>query len=287
MKNTYSHSSISCYLDCPKKYYFQYLRGWESKAFPKALVYGNFVHALQHMERLEFDNLVNQYADTYPDHVLEVGRQARLAIGTAEAHQFYWRNSEVMLGNLNFLEREKRFSFKVNGEEFTGIRDGYVEYDGRKYLYELKTASSIGKEQYLARLELDQQINIYLHSLDRDNLECDGVIYDVIWKPAIRQKKSETEEEFDQRYIDELGSDPGKYFHREIVIRDQENIKKDILDLSYVVGRIDNDKKTRTFVRNSGACNRFNSLCSYFLPCMDRNREDQYESNFMQRKEIK
>ena len=81
---------------------------------------------------------------------------------------------------------------------FRGKTDGVVKKDGKFYILEHKTTSSI-TDVYIDRIDIDAQIALYGWALERLGTPIDGVIYDIIEKPGIKWKVGETDEEFEAR----------------------------------------------------------------------------------------
>lgn len=81
---------------------------------------------------------------------------------------------------------------------FRGKTDGVVKKDGKYWILEHKTTSSI-TEQYINRIDIDAQIALYGWALERMGTPIEGAIYDIIQKPSCVWKVGETDEEFEVR----------------------------------------------------------------------------------------
>lgn len=292
MKRIETGSSLGTFRTCPKKYAFAYEERLESPYYNQNLGYGNFVHAYRsvfHAQSVSVDaftQAVQEGADLYAwlvhkhaDAKDQIDADNALAKAIVGIWADYWNLNPSQLGEeaLEWRDVEWEWEFPVlSNPEYihAGKSDGYVrhkEWD-KFFLYELKTASDRGGDSYLHRLQLDHQINSNLIALDRAGKPFAGVLYDVIWKPALRRltgrktKPDETLEEFNQRIIDEVKANPSEYFTRVTVNRTAEHLRDYELEL---FDQFEASESHRRRYRNPNACMNFNTLCQYFDVCMD------------------
>lgn len=175
-----------------------------------------------------------------------------------------------------------------------GKVDGVVEIDGKLYLLEHKTASSIDSN-YLERLWVDFQTQLYcIYEGEKLGRPISGIIYNVLAKAKIKQGKGETEEEFrDRREMLIAKSRSGKTtakrkmpesdedfehrlrewydkpeaFHREELFVDKHSlqvIREEIWELCQAFLEAQRRGK---FYRNTSQCFQFNRPCDYFPIC--------------------
>lgn len=305
MKRIESGSSLSTWRTCPKKYSFSYEEKLENPNYSHNLGYGNFVHAFRailHAEKVspeelskafgELEGMLLELRSLYPSSAEQIKADCDLAEEITKLWWAYWNGDQGALGerNMKWLGVESEWSFNLVGREtdfHVGKRDGYVRQTiwDKCFLYELKTATDRGADNYLHRLELDHQINSNLIALEREGLPFDGVIYDVIWKPALRlltgrkTKPDETLEEFNQRVIAAVKSSPSDYFSRICVNRTNEALAEYELEL---IAQYNASAPDQLKYRNASACMNFNSLCQFFQLCMDPHA-DEMRSVFRQR----
>lgn len=242
-------SAIKTYLDCPRKYQWQYVERIRPIKKSDALWFGTLYHAV--LERLdlgvEWDNIV-RYVLTNASDDVQAHQVLRLAAGKPPDDGY-----EV-------IETEGVFKTEIGGVPVTGKRDRIVRLpDGRRALQEYKTSSediSPGS-MYWRRLRMDIQISLYMISSGTD---C--VIYDVARKPSIRQKKTETVEEYSQRLADDIASRPEWYYRKEEIPRmraDTESAVSDVVDIDRLVS-------LAVYPRNTASCTRYGE-CPYFQSC--------------------
>jgi hypothetical protein len=296
---TETGSSLSCWRTCPKKYEFQYDKRLQSKGYSSSLGYGSFVHAMRaiyHSRTLGKAALERALEDVillkgslmrqHPDFADKIEADHDLAKGVVELWHQYWSDNTDALGErmLGWVDVEKEWSFKVGDKyRMAGKRDGLVlqaEWE-KTFLYELKTASNSDKDSYLYRLHLDQQINANLLALTKAGIAWSGVLYDIIWKPALRLKTGrktmpdETPAELNERILEEMRANPGQYFTRASINRTPESLTEYEQELEAQFKTLDTmDLK----YRNATACKTFGSMCQFFDLCMDPSQSETIES---------
>ena len=123
--------------------------------------------------------LMRAYAKTYPDEPFEVVALEKGFTG------------EITNPATGHSSRSFILSGKV---------DGVVKKpDGSFWLLEHKTASTINGD-YVSKLWTDLQIALYSHYLrEALSIPIEGVIYNILNKPKLRQRVGETEEEYQER----------------------------------------------------------------------------------------
>ena len=105
-----------------------------------------------------------------------------------------------------------------------GIIDGLaVLKDGRTAVVEHKTTGEdiSPSADYWTRLRFNGQLFLYVLAARANGWDVDTVVYDVIRKPAIRQKANETAEQYGERLADDCAGRPDFYFaRREVAVLD-------------------------------------------------------------------
>ena len=91
------------------------------------------------------------------------------------------------------------------------------------------------------------------------------------WKEPARPRKGqrtadETVEEYRERLITEIGADPDKYYHRQRVVRLEDELDESRLDFWYTALRIGVFENTHK-PRNMQACHRYGSTCAFWGVC--------------------
>jgi hypothetical protein len=183
---------------------------------------------------------------------------------------------------LEWKESEFEWSYNIPETDFVhvGKSDGIVrhkKYD-KLFLYELKTAADRGRDSYVHRLMVDKQISSNLIALRARDIDVEGVIYDIVWKPGLIRGKNrktmpdETLEKFGDRIFGTMKDEPHKYFERHIVYRNSQDIAEYERDLRHQFEALYIAKKKKAFYRNSNACDDY-GLCEFFSSCIEGKAE--------------
>ena len=285
-------SSLQTFMTCPRLYKYKYIDRLSSPMYSSALAYGTFVHAF--VERYNGDR-PNEPGRAFERELKEYGEQneqrIRIDFDQAEKVVNLWRTywdgftgSTMSTPALKFLETEQEWAFDIRpGHTKAGKRDGYVELlkYGKRALYELKTSGDTSRDAYKHKLSLDKQINANIMALLEEKKECEAVLYDIIWKPALRLKTGrktmpdETQAELSERIIAEYETNPSEYFERLLVYRSKRDLEEYVLDTKAQFDTLDGVNERGLWYRNTGACEHFGKLCQFFSVCMDDNAEDR------------
>ena len=163
---TYSHSQLSQYLACPRKYRYRYVDGWREKDTRASAVFGRvFELALGALFRRE-DPAAAFWAEW------QRYRDAALEYSKADTWDKMFDQAVGLLGLFAGQERVRipeprqhlqvRYTARLGrGSEFVAFIDGLGELDGRPRLLEWKTSSSRYPEVPEGLLSLDPQLVCY------------------------------------------------------------------------------------------------------------------------------
>lgn len=148
--------------------------------------------------------------------------------------------------------------------------------DGRTMLIEHKSSAedlSPGSS-YWARLRLDGQISVYYEGARSLGFDVEGVIYDVLGKPAIRplkvnqkRKVDETPEEFFQRCAEAIAEDPSRYLARAEVVRLEADMVEAMTDVWQLGRSLHENTLAGRYPRNVDACFKFSRACPFWDVC--------------------
>ena len=285
-----SHSSMKTWMECRRMYYFQYLAKLVGKRMSVPLFVGIHFH-----EGLEAFYKGEDPEEFIPARIKKMEEEVKKAsFLTPEEEETLMIQSAVMEGMLyaycrryakdrkkwKIIDVESWFELEVDDEtELVGKIDMLVKIGKEYWLVEHKTASRLDKG-YIDRLPVDTQITAYaIGAKSRFNKPIAGIIYNVVKKPSIRQRKNEEKHEYANRIVQDYMDRPEFYFFREQLYRDvkQEDeykdevraIGDDIHDAMDTITKKNNGKEIPTqFYRNTAACTRF-WTCT-FLPICTR-----------------
>ena len=152
-----------------------------------------------------------------------------------------------------------------------GVFDGVFESgewpgSDRPVLLEIKTTSRLDSA-YLERLDLDWQVSAYLAIAQFVYLApVNEMVYRIVRKPSIRQRKDETVDGFAKRLSADYRNRPEFYFEEVVIHRTDEQLDRwwyEAWEMHQRILRIENGGMT---VRNPGHCLDF-GRCVYFDLC--------------------
>lgn len=175
-----------------------------------------------------------------------------------------------------------------------GKVDGIILKDGRHYLLEHKSASSIDGN-YIDRLPMDFQIILYADYIEQAlDIKIHGVLYNVVGKTHIKQHKGETLSEFEDRRAALIAkSKTGKssaqqqmpetddefqkrlaakyaedaMFHRELLIISRDQFKALKTEIWELTQQLLLARRTGMWYMNTDYCFNYSRPCVYFPIC--------------------
>lgn len=137
----------------------------------------------------------------------------------------FWKASDDKL-TWDAGSAEKVFDVKWNGYRLRGKIDGLPRIKKDFWVFETKTKSAIEEESMLEALAFDFQNMFYMTCLKAIGQPAVGVIYNIIRKPQLRQKKTETPDELSIRIAEDIESRPDHYFKRYEIAYSPESITR-------------------------------------------------------------
>jgi hypothetical protein len=302
---SFSHTSLSTFINCERLYLFQYVRNLEKIKLTRSdleRLVGEIVH--QGIFR------IYEKKKTMPEILAEVKGmfekklkeyKESLLLDTFLEEYFYEREiislamiQAYAIHYKKFIDKAKHikneFPFKVkttemNGEPIyiKGKIDNILEINGLYFIHEVKTTKYINKN-YVDNIRLQRQPAIYHHYFNKkytiNGKKITGVIYDIVQKPSIKQKNKsgETKEEYQRRLA--LYYSSGKQdalFYQEVMEHPDYTSEKIFKDVNKTIKLIYDCKTEDDFTRTTEACCRYSedSYCSFLDICMRGNPTDQ------------
>jgi len=188
-----------------------------------------------------------------------------------------------------------------------GKVDALVEFNGRYFIVEHKTASSINRG-YIERLPMDFQVMLYSDYLGQAmNIKFAGVLYNVVGKAKIAQGESETEEAFETRRAKlieksksgkstakQKAAEPddvfqarlaAKYrekdmFHRELLYFYDDHYATLHSEVWELTQQLLAARRTGRWYMNTDYCFHFNRSCAYFPICSAKEKSNVIENKY-------
>ena len=265
-----SNNSTSIYRSCPKKYYWNYIKGLKPYKKSSALTLGSIVHSAFDMYYNGFSDLeVLKYInDTSNENIAKASPEEEESLVIVKYTALaMWLSYPKDLSV--FEEIKPEVEMKV--ELFPGVEvllkiDGLVKQNGKYWIRELKT-TGMSFSQFENRCKSSPQCSLYTWAVRKSGIPVEGVIYDFIKKPLLRKRVNDTKDDFGKRIVDDMKTRPEFYFKRHYSYRSDEELELFQADITLTAKDMLERFKSNEWYRNPDACWNFNSACQYMPIC--------------------
>ncbi len=223
--DTLTASRMAALLACPRKHYWRYEVGLRLALASGALRFGSAWHLAmecrwQGLDYVEALARACGGAESFTE--MDVATLAGLLAG-------YYARYGGVAEVVRTLHPEQEFRYALEGSrtfDVCGKIDGLgVLTDGRLVLVEHKTTSDSveADSEFWQRLRFNAQVYQYVLAARALGWDVAAVIYDVTRKPMIKQRQTETAEQFGERLSADARERPEFYFaRREVPVLDQD-----------------------------------------------------------------
>lgn len=245
MKLVITNSMRNTLLDCPYKFFCEYVRRLTPKKEASYFKWGRLVHdgeaCCDNDEPVE-NAIEAMRAETEekclpPKEIEEVDQMCQLLPSVIDAHLLRWHKDDENYEMLGGESRGGKFSMELPcGFLFKGKIDKMVRdiRSGKLLTLERKTAATVDDE-YFEDVLLDSQPKGYLLAAQRCfGIDARDVLYDVYGKPGLRHKKWQTTEMYIKELQDEYLLNRIKYFQRRRMPFEQKEIDAYFWDIDQV-----------------------------------------------------
>lgn len=273
-----SYSETQCFKTCQKMHEWQYIKGIRPKEKAEALLFGTAIHSA--LEMLYKDMPLGAALSAL-DELDDVNRAKARALIT-RYHEKYMTMPVDVVAVEQWVKHLFGGDYYCGNEEFIGRIDAIIDEDGRRWIVEHKTATSVD-DAYLARIQIDTQSMLYILAAREEFGEIEGVIYDILIKPAIRLKKAESIEEFEERCLADVDGENFIRVHQRFTEDDLSDAR---LEFRLICADIDARKRGLFPYKNTGACNAIGRTCPYLCLCCEKS-EDKLKQLIEERFTIK
>ena len=274
-----TNSAIKTFKTCSMKYNWRYVKGIVSVEESEPLQVGSAVH-----EYLESFYKKEPFYNFATPGLSPKGRG--FIEGVVDSYQFQYGNDFELF---DIVEVEKNLSGSIKNPasgrssracSFGGKLDLLVRTKakmedipiGSLVLLESKTTSR-ADNNFWEQLKMDYQTLLYANYIRQEKKEkVVGVMFNVIEKPAIRQKKTETDSEFEDR-VRVAMADESRY-HRKFVRLTSHNLNSALLDLWQSQQQITRVRLLGNYTKNPSACYNYFKQCEYFQLCNSERPEN-------------
>ena len=238
-----SQSQVKCYKSCRRLYDLRYNEGLRYKGEIQTLKDGTSYH-----EKLE---------SLYKTGTFE--RTGEKADAMAAAYEKY------IYPKFKVSVAEDPFETQLSDKHvLIGKVDGIAE-NGR--LVEHKT-TSYDVDEFVYNLQFDEQVLAYMAGKGVNEM-----YYTVCKKPTIRQKQTETEEEFIKRCVEWYDTDTENKIRVVLVKRNWKEVDEYLDTLEKT---IDEMESCKLFYRNTCNCMSYGRMCEYASICLNYDPKMEY-----------
>ena len=295
-----SYSMLSTFRNCRKACKFRYNDGLKPLETSKALRYGSMTHsALEIFHLSRSPTKVGDYIDTYYKENPNLDTTEftiTKAMMDAYCKKYEKEDFEVIWIEKDFegpIIDMKTYE-PIPGVYMCGKLDGLIKRDDGYWLLENKTASKIDGN-YLEKLWSDFQIIMYCYYVKKCfNIDCQGVLYNILLKCNLKKNAGESLEDFEARYSEACNKNKSgksnikrkepesdvdfearvaefyqdnEAFHREDIYISKANQKRVISEISELTKAYINCVKRDSWYLNTDHCFRWGKPCEYFPIC--------------------
>jgi len=277
-----SFSSMGGFRKCPRMYYWKHIRRLEKRKFKLPFIVGRIMHTglqtlLSHPEKAE-KTIKKKYLEeaqtARKEFLLSTFEEEDLAaqqfstIGMLAAFRSQYAK---FLEGTKHLATEYVLKYELNKRVVVvGKIDNILENQRKKWIWELKNLKSLDMDRIKA-IKTDPQTALYYEVHNRTvkaRERLDGIIYQIVRKPSIRQKQKESKREFMERLKDWYQSgEGGMKFHL-------ERIKGSFVSGAAVINTVEKvsqqmlDCETKDdYFQDFSKCVSDWDLCSYYGVC--------------------
>jgi hypothetical protein len=185
----------------------------------------------------------------------------------------YWKRWGNPQDKYEVIKVEKVFSFPVEHSEYK--MEGKIDVllrdraSGVLQLWDHKTTSQLD-EDYITQRWMDLQLHIYcIGALEGLGYEVRELVYDILAKPAIRLKQSETVAEFTERCALTQGAEK---YERPVFVVDPRVLEDTRREVAGWLAKIELAGATGFYGKNYKACKTF-YRCPYWDLCVSGGSE--------------
>ncbi len=250
--NGITQSLIRSFRKCKYQTYLGYVRGLAPKKMPKGLLFGQIGHFILEEYYRQMQKDVSQYfpvafCDFQIEKFLLEYHDMVSSQNPDELEKTLCEVQNLTEGYLNYIEQtkesdvweivevEKEFKVPYRDTFLRGKIDLILRNKKRdtlwildhKFLWSRADVMQIG-----SLLKYDVQCNLYSYVAIQLDLPIKGVLYNIIKKPQLRQKKTEDLKDYGERIYQDTCNRPKEYFYRltnPIVISELLDWEKDFL----------------------------------------------------------
>ena len=267
-----TNSSCGAFFQCFRLRYWKYEIGLRPEVEGLALRVGRAVHMGLDLyaQGVHIEKVIAEVGSQYiADDPIEAVKVECLLRGhfwryKSLAHKVLHTELEFSVPLINPATGRASKLFRVAGK-----MDGIVEdTNARLFGMEHKTTGEdIGPDaDFWPRLRIDRQVMIYTLAAQAMGYDVRGTLYNVIRKPTIRQKKTESVQEYAKRLVGDIYERPDFYFQQRLIEHTPSDLDDAARDLWATAKLIRFCQVNAYWPKDDFACKRWGQ-CAYFGLC--------------------
>ncbi len=290
-----SNSEKRTFTTCRKKWYWQYAKKYSPMATPTPFLVGTAIHKVLEtfykgqaaLDEPAINDIVNGVFDPVakgqgnmfldPDQLEDLEKQRTMTQGMGLAYMKVYADD---LKKWEVLELEKEGHWRIAPKwdmYFTVDMIVRVKKTKEIAIVEHKTTAAID-HNYVARLSLDDQVSTYLVGTERAwGIKPDRVIYNVMMKPRIRPKQTETREQYLERVMALYVESPQEYLFRADLMASDRDLEQFEKELGLFTQEMERAASLQFYYKNTDACS-VRGTCPNMPLCVEG--EDQAADRF-------
>lgn len=282
MKIRLSYSSLGYLFSCKRKYYYRYIEHISENRFNFNFFVGNVTHACvatlykykQYSIKQILKEFNNEFDKVKKEHFLgsteiqKILDYKHIILAMIEGYYIKFKKD---IGMSESLSIEYKFEYEIiNDIIISGRIDNLIVVDDSIRVHEIKTPAVLTTD-YILSIRNDFQTTLYYYIYNKicsnnDMPEVNGIIYDIIKKPGIRQKEKETLNSYKTRIKNYYAMGSSAYYREEIEkpLRSEAELFNSLAQtIDFLVRAEDNITKYYT---NDMHCNVYRR-CEYYSKC--------------------
>lgn len=272
---------INDFLSCKRKYWYKYKEKIEPKVFNVYYFIGAVVHSVIHHMYKDKELDLNVLHKLFNNELAKVRKKYFLNSSVdqkvmdtkpliiAMMKGYFYHNQKNIL-SFDQLFSEYKFEVKLDDDiTLSGVADNILVKGSKKYLHEIKSTRVLTSD-YVLSVQNNHQVAFYFHALNllflKEQKEpINGIMFDMIQKSSIRQKKNESKSMFSTRLEAYYGLNPDS-MHLEI-IKEPLRLKDEFFNTIYRIGDfLKNHYNKDEFYTSDTYCNVY-SRCEFYNEC--------------------
>jgi hypothetical protein len=217
-----SYSNMTKFVNCRERFRLRTVEGLTPTDTKEALNFGTIFHKGLELHALGYTRtqILREFrkktskrrkkAEVYDPY------QCQIVATMLPYYSKFWGS---VLNKMNYIESEGVFEMRYRCSigrtvVIRGKRDEGFLKDGKLWLQENKTMGQVPEDKIMRTIHVMLQPMIYLMSFLEDYPETPlgGIIYNVIRRPLLKQKKGENDKQFLDRLSKDIESRPEHYF---------------------------------------------------------------------------